>query len=83
MNGSDQEARSQELSERLGIPVVYRNGWIVLRTEAAPACDHELTQWLLDQVDLEDAGLEPPPFHLDGETNKQCRDGRSGGSSHS
>jgi hypothetical protein len=70
MTSSDDEARSRELSERLGFPVVYRNGWIVRRSRGGPPITNELVQRLLDQADLEDAGLEPPPVHSVGETNK-------------
>ncbi len=70
MSSSDEEARSRELSERLGFPVVYRNGWIVRQSRGGPPVTNELVQRLLDQAVLEDAGLEPPPVHLAGETDK-------------
>ena len=58
MSEDADEAKSRELSAKLGFPVTYRNGWIVLASRGGPPVTNELVQRLLDQADWEDAGLE-------------------------
>ncbi len=40
------------------IGLVFKNGWYVLPSRGGPPVTSELVQRLLDEADLEDAGLE-------------------------
>jgi len=44
---------------------VFKNGWYVLPSRGGPPVTNELVQRLLDEADLEDAGLERHDDHGD------------------
>jgi hypothetical protein len=55
----DIEAVLRDLSDKFGGPVSFRNGWFVLPSRGGPPVTNDLVQRLLDEADLEDAGLGP------------------------
>ncbi len=58
MEETDEE-KARRLSEQLGFPVIWRDGWIVRASRGGPSVTNELVQRLLDEADLEDAGFDP------------------------
>ena len=47
----------EEIAARLGLE--YRDGWFILPSRGGPPVTSELVQQLIEEADLEDAGLKP------------------------
>ena len=45
--------------------LIYKNGWYVRPSRGGPPITSELVQRLLEEADLEDAGIKPQDDHAD------------------
>ena len=61
----DKQSRKTKAQRAASLGLVFKNGWYVLPSRGGPPVTNELVQRLLDEADLEDAGLERHDDHGD------------------